>query len=53
MCAVVRALPAGVSELYCHPGAAAGEDRELAALVSPRVRALCDEGGVRRRHYDG
>ncbi len=50
---VVRALPEGVSELYCHPGAAAGEDAELAAIVSPRVRAACDAAGIERRHYDG
>lgn len=50
--AVVRALPAGVSELYCHPGAAVGEDGELSALVSPRLRAACDDAGIIRRHYD-
>jgi hopanoid biosynthesis associated protein HpnK len=49
---VVRNLPEGVSELYCHPGAAAGDDGELAAIVSPRVRAACDDAGIERRHYD-
>jgi predicted glycoside hydrolase/deacetylase ChbG (UPF0249 family) len=50
---VIRGLPAGVSELYCHPGAADGRDGEIAALVSPRVRAACDAAGILRRHYDG
>jgi len=49
---VVGALPAGVSELYCHPGAATGDDDELAAITSPRVRAACDAAGIERRHYD-
>jgi len=49
---VIRDLPEGVSELYCHPGAALGPDRELAALLSPDVRAACDARGIRRSHYD-
>jgi hopanoid biosynthesis associated protein HpnK len=50
---VIARLPAGVSELYCHPGAADGQDDELAALLSPRVRGACDAAGIDRRHYDG
>ncbi len=57
---VIRALPPGVSELYCHPGAHAGashagaseDDRELAALLSRDVRAACERAGIERRHYD-
>ncbi len=48
---VIRDLPEGVSELYCHPGATLA-DPELAALVSPRVRAACDARRILRRHYD-
>jgi len=50
---VVQGCSEGVSEFYCHPGAAAGPDPELAALLSPAVRAECDARGIRRRHYDG
>ncbi|HEY2388923.1 MAG TPA: ChbG/HpnK family deacetylase [Candidatus Binatia bacterium] len=50
--AVVRDLPDGVSELYCHPGAASGPDPELAALLSPHVRAACDARSIRTCHYD-
>jgi len=53
---VIRRLPPGVSELYCHPGAAASapeDDRELAALLSRDVRAACERAGIERRHYDG
>lgn len=49
---VIRDLPEGVSELYCHPGAAPGPDPELTALLSPDVRAACDTRGIRRSHYD-
>jgi len=49
---VVRTLPPGVSELYCHPGAAAGHDDELGAVTSPRVAAAIAAAGVIRRHYD-
>ena len=55
--ALIPALPTGVSELYCHPaeGVAdalapyqAGYDHagELAALLSPRVRAALDAAGI-------
>jgi len=53
---VIRRLPPGVSELYCHPGAhavAPDDDRELAALLSCNVRAACERAGIERRHYDG
>jgi hopanoid biosynthesis associated protein HpnK len=49
---VVRGIPEGVSEFYCHPGAMAGPDPELAALLSAEVREACDARGIRRRHYD-
>lgn len=48
---VIAALPDGVSELYCHPGAATGDDPELAALLSPRVRDALASSGIVRRHY--
>ena len=55
--ALIPALPTGVCELYCHPaeGVAdslapyqAGYDHagELAALLSPRVRAALDAAGI-------
>jgi len=55
-------LPAGVSELYCHPASAttptlAAEmpgyrhDDELAALVSPAVRARVERLGIRLIGY--
>jgi predicted glycoside hydrolase/deacetylase ChbG (UPF0249 family) len=55
LAAVIRTLPAGVTELGCHPAAAAGlptaYDRErvdeLAALCHPAVRAAVAEAGVR------
>jgi len=50
---VVRGCSKGVSELYCHPGAVAGSDPELAALLSPAVRAACEARRIRLRHYDG
>ena len=51
---VIRDLPAGVSELYCHPGAYPGateDDPELSALLSRDVRGACERGGVELRHY--
>ena len=49
---VIATLPDGLSELYCHPGAAIGDDdRELAALLSPRVRDSLAAAGIVRRHY--
>ncbi len=60
--AVVRELPAGVTELYCHPAERApatlapdqpGYDHagELAALTSARVRAALDRAGVELTSY--
>jgi len=59
---LIPALPAGVSELYCHPAVRRpavmateqqGYDHqgELAALVSTRVRAAIDAAGVRLVSY--
>ena len=48
---VIATLPDGVSELYCHPGAAPADDPELAAVLSPRVRDALAAAGVVRRHY--
>jgi hopanoid biosynthesis associated protein HpnK len=61
---LIPALPPGVSELYCHPAvrppavmadAQRGYDHagELAALLSPRVRACVQESGVRLVSYAG
>jgi len=48
----IATLPEGVSELYCHPGAAVADaDPELAALLSPRVRDALTRAGIVRRHY--
>jgi len=60
--ALLPALPPGTSELYCHPAlrqppvmavAQHGYDHaaELAALVSPRVRACVEATGVRLVSY--
>jgi hopanoid biosynthesis associated protein HpnK len=60
--ALIRALPPGVSELYCHPAERPptslaprqpGYDHrgELAALTSPRVRAALEESGVELVSY--
>jgi hopanoid biosynthesis associated protein HpnK len=59
---VLRRLPAGVSELYCHAAVVDDEARrwrpadyesegELAALLSPRVRAAIEEAGIVRTSY--
>jgi predicted glycoside hydrolase/deacetylase ChbG (UPF0249 family) len=53
--ALVGDLPAGATELCCHPAAGgvpampygAERVRELAALCDPGVRAAIDEDGVR------
>jgi hopanoid biosynthesis associated protein HpnK len=55
--ALIPALPAGVSELYCHPSDGVSpalapyqpgydHEGELAALMSPRVRAALGAAGV-------
>jgi chitin disaccharide deacetylase len=55
-------LPDGVSEIYCHPSANSGagacasipgyrQDEELAALLSPRVRARIEQLGLRLARY--
>jgi hypothetical protein len=60
--AVMESLPAGTSELYCHPAERRPESLaphqpgyehavELAALTSPRVRAAIDSGGIRLVAY--
>jgi len=56
--AVLRALPAGVTEIYLHPGTRSGDaitasmtgyrhEDELAGLLSPRVRAAIAASGAR------
>ena len=60
--ALIRALPPGVSELYCHPAEGrptpfarqqAGYDHagEVGALTSPRVRAALEAAGVELVSY--
>jgi predicted glycoside hydrolase/deacetylase ChbG (UPF0249 family) len=52
--AIIRALPAGVSELACHPGLGrdfdspylAEREQEVAALCDPRVRAALEQEGI-------
>jgi chitin disaccharide deacetylase len=56
---VIETLPAGVTELACHPAAeqdhdsAYGEERiqELETLCDPRVRAAIDRSGVELRSF--
>jgi hopanoid biosynthesis associated protein HpnK len=59
---LLRTLPAGVSELYCHPAesapAALSRDQpgyqhatELAALLSPRIRQLLHEADIELASY--
>jgi len=60
--AVIRSLPPGASEVYCHPAERAPaalaphqpgyqHAAEVAALVSPRVRAQVEAGGIRLVGY--
>ncbi|CAL1241607.1 hopanoid biosynthesis-associated protein HpnK [Candidatus Methylocalor cossyra] len=58
--AVLERLPGGLSEIYLHPASRCGitasmanyrHTDELAALLSPRVRAALDRLGVRRGGY--
>jgi len=59
LCALLRALPAGVSELGCHPaldddsGSSYCAERsvETATLCDPRVRAALDDEGIALRSY--
>jgi hypothetical protein len=56
---LIRALPPGITELSCHPGAAGvedplyGEEREweLRTLVDPRVRTALEEEGVELKAF--
>jgi len=57
---LLRNLPDGVSEIYCHPATAQDVDGmtpgyrhvdELSALVSPAIRRLVDELGLRPVGY--
>ncbi|MDQ3102668.1 MAG: ChbG/HpnK family deacetylase [Actinomycetota bacterium] len=57
--AVIEDLPAGVTELGCHPASADDHDtmyrrerlRELETLCDPRVRAALDRAGVTLRSF--
>jgi predicted glycoside hydrolase/deacetylase ChbG (UPF0249 family) len=59
--AIIEALPAGTTELGCHPGGADnadsvyGPERQIEArtLCDPRIRAALDEGGVHLRSFHG
>jgi chitin disaccharide deacetylase len=62
MLRLLAALPAGASELYCHPAVEQTPAlartmpvyrpaEELAALVSPRVRRAIDSGGIELVSY--
>lgn len=54
LCGLLRQLPAGVTELMCHPGYTAGLDdsycqpreTELAALTHPAARQVIEEQGI-------
>src|SRR5262249_26851423 len=52
--ALIRRLSAGSHEIYMHPdagGRGVTGQRELDALLSPAVRQLIEERGIRRIHY--
>ncbi|HYM10794.1 MAG TPA: ChbG/HpnK family deacetylase [Bryobacterales bacterium] len=63
LAALIRALPAGLTEFMCHPGRCDAElrgartrlkesrERELAVLTSPEVRQAVAEGGVELVSY--
>ena len=61
LCTLVRELPAGVTELGCHPGlddtsgSSYSDERsvETATLCDPRVRAAIDEAGIVLRSFAG
>lgn len=56
---LIVALPAGVTELGCHPGRGLGDessyaaerDREVTALCDPRVRATVEAEGIELRSF--
>jgi predicted glycoside hydrolase/deacetylase ChbG (UPF0249 family) len=56
---LIGALPAGVTELGCHPGLRVAEEssygperaREVTALCDPRVRATISSAGVQLRSF--
>jgi chitin disaccharide deacetylase len=59
---VLRELPAGITELMCHPGYpdqrlrqqtsySDGRDRELQALLEPAARRILDQAAVRLGSY--
>jgi hopanoid biosynthesis associated protein HpnK len=60
--AVLRDLPPGINEIYCHAAVVDDEarrwrpadyesERELTALTSPRVRRAIEEAGIERISY--
>ena len=60
--AILRGLPAGTTELMCHPARVDGElregssyveprERELASLTDPGILRLVAELGIRRIHF--
>jgi predicted glycoside hydrolase/deacetylase ChbG (UPF0249 family) len=56
---LIETLPAGITELACHPGSGLGADavygrereRELAALCDPRARAAIEREGIVLRSF--
>jgi predicted glycoside hydrolase/deacetylase ChbG (UPF0249 family) len=58
---LIETLPAGITELACHPGSGLGADavygrereRELAALCDPRARAAIEREGIVLRSFAG
>ncbi len=56
---LIVSLPAGATELGCHPGRGVGEessyaaerDREVTALCDPRVRATIEAEGIELRSF--
>ena len=50
---IVPRIGHGVTEVYCHPSMAPPSAQELAALLSPAVRAALDRAEIHRTSFDG
>ena len=50
---IVPRIGPGVTEVYCHPSMAPSAAQELAALLSPAVRAALDRAEIHRTSFAG
>ena len=54
---LIRQMPAGITEIYCHPSVGSGAesgrcpDREFEGLIDPGVAKLVEERGIRLTTY--